>query len=241
MPGKSLILVLMLTFLDLSDQLLRAKAVTGKCYVIAFSPSHNVTLADMSPSDIVSIIHTWTEIYSAHLSPKSPLAKVQPHTSLSQPSHSFAAPSAQYRWMQIFENKGSAMGCSNPHPHGQVWTTTGLPEEPQEELEQLKKYRREHNGKSMLEDYVNLEMKKEERIVFHNGSFLAICPWWMVWPFEVMIISKRHKRALVDLDDAENMDFAEVIAEVTRRYDNLFETSFPYSKLSDFDMLEIES
>lgn len=132
--------------------------------------------------------------------------------------------------MQIFENKGAAMGCSNPHPHGQIWTTTGLPEEAQQELEQLTKYRREHNGSSLLEDYANLEMEKKERIVFQNNTFLVVCPWWAVWPFEVMIISKKHKRALVDFNEQEQIDFAEAIAEVTRRYDNLFETSFPYSK-----------
>lgn len=131
--------------------------------------------------------------------------------------------------MQIFENKGAAMGCSNPHPHGQVWTTTGLPDEPAQELEQLKKYKHEHGGCSLLEDYAKLEMEKEERIVFQNGTFLVVCPWWATWPFEVMIISKKHKRALVDFDDQEKLDFAEAIAEVTRRYDNLFETSFPYS------------
>ena len=132
--------------------------------------------------------------------------------------------------MQIFENKGAAMGCSNPHPHGQVWTTTSLPEEPSLELEQLQNYRREQGGANLLEDYATLEAAKQERVVFENESFLALCPWWAVWPFEVMIVSKQHKRALVDFDDKEREDLAEAIAEVTRRYDNLFETQFPYSK-----------
>jgi UDPglucose--hexose-1-phosphate uridylyltransferase len=132
--------------------------------------------------------------------------------------------------MQIFENKGAAMGCSNPHPHGQIWTTTGLPDEPAQELEQLQKYRREHGGGNLLFDYAKLEMEKKERIVFQNKSFLVVCPWWATWPFEVMIIAKEHKRALVDLNDEEKLEFAEAVAEVTRRYDNLFETSFPYSK-----------
>lgn len=123
------------------------------------------------------------------------------------------------------------MGCSNPHPHGQIWTTTGLPEEPAQELEQMQKYRRENEGRGLLEDYVKVELEKEERIVFQNATFLVVCPWWATWPFEVMIISKAHKRALVDLNDREKMDFAEAIAEVTRRYDNLFETSFPYSMI----------
>jgi UDPglucose--hexose-1-phosphate uridylyltransferase len=132
--------------------------------------------------------------------------------------------------MQIFENKGAAMGCSNPHPHGQIWTTTGTPEEPGLEVAQLQKYRREQGGANMLEDYAALEMEKGERVVFANQAFVAVCPWWATWPFEVMIVARKHRRALVDFDDKEREMLAEVIAEVTRRYDNLFETHFPYSK-----------
>jgi len=132
--------------------------------------------------------------------------------------------------MQIFENKGSAMGCSNPHPHGQIWTTTSLPEEPATELNHLIRYRREQGGVHMLEDYARMESSKGERTVFENHSFWAGCPWWGTWPFEVMVIAKAHKRALVDLFPKEKEDLAEVVAEITRRYDNLFETSFPYSE-----------
>ncbi|KFY62571.1 hypothetical protein V496_04511 [Pseudogymnoascus sp. VKM F-4515 (FW-2607)] len=215
---------------DLSSLLLRAEPVTGKCYVLTFSPQHNLTLADLSPAQILPVVQMWSKIYAAHLSPKSPLYSLQPATSAaSDPDYGVSAPTAQYRWMQIFENKGAAMGCSNPHPHGQVWTTTGTPEEPGQELEQLQKYRCEHGGNNLLADYAKLEMEKKERIVFQNASFLVVCPWWAVWPFETLILAKAHKRALVDLDDAEKVDFAEAIAEVTRRYDNLFETSFPYS------------
>ena len=121
------------------------------------------------------------------------------------------------------------MGCSNPHPHGQIWTTTGLPEEPALELEQLKKYRREQGGMNLLADYAKLEIEKQERVIVENKNFVALCPWWAVWPFEVMIVARQHKRALVDFDDVERRDLAEVLAEVTRRYDNLFETQFPYS------------
>jgi UDPglucose--hexose-1-phosphate uridylyltransferase len=216
---------------DVSNILLRAEPVTGKCYVITFAPSHNLTLADLTPAQILPVIQTWTEIYTAHLSPRSPLATVTFPTTLAPTGGNIAAPNAQYKWMQIFENKGAAMGCSNPHPHGQIWTTTGLPEEPAQELEQLKKWRRERNGSCLLCDYTGVEIKEEKRLVFQNGSFVVECPWWATWPFEVMIMSKAHKRALVDFNDAEKLDFAEAIAEVTRRYDNLFETSFPYSKL----------
>jgi len=121
------------------------------------------------------------------------------------------------------------MGCSNPHPHGQVWTSTGLPEEPALELEQLQKYRREQGGANLLVDYAELEQAQGERIVFENAHFLALCPWWATWPFEIMIVSKQHRRALLDFDEEEQLALAESIAEVTRRYDNLFETQFPYS------------
>lgn len=182
------------------------------------------------------MIEAWTRIYCAHLDPKSPLASLAAPTTV-QPSSSNAdvvVPNAQYRYMQIFENKGAAMGCSNPHPHGQIWTSTGLPEEPELELLNLQKYRAEHGGKSLLEDYASLEAEKQERVVFGNKTFLAVCPWWATWPFEVMIVSRKHKRALVDFDDAERSDLAEVMAEVTRRYDNLFETQFPYSEYPFF-------
>jgi len=132
------------------------------------------------------------------------------------------------------------MGCSNPHPHGQVWCTTGTPEEPALELESLQKYRKEHGGSHMLVDYAKLESEKKERVVFENESFLAVCPWWATWPFEIMIIARTHKRALVDFNDKERQDLAEAIAEVTRRYDNLFETQFPYSMLRSI-FCEIEA
>ena len=220
------------TLIGLSCSLLRAEPVTGKCYVMTFSPSHNLTLADLSPSEILPIIKTWTEIYTAHISPTSPLAKVSAPTHLPPNSHeqtNHIRTKAQYRYMQIFENKGAAMGCSNPHPHGQVWTTTGLPEEPGLELEQLRRYRREQGGMNMLEDYAKLEVEKKERVVFQNKGFLGVCPWWATWPFEVMIVARQHKRALVDFNDDERSELAEAIAEVTKRYDNLFETQFPYS------------
>ena len=215
-----------------SGQLLRAEPVTGKCYVVAFSPSHNITLADMSAEDIAPVVQKWAEMYASYISPSSRLYnKVESHggnlESLDQGDRST---SAEYRYMQIFENKGPAMGCSNPHPHGQVWITTGLPEEPSLELEHLQRYRKEHAGAHMLEDYAKLERKKEERVVFENSVFLVLCPWWAVWPFEVMIVSKAHRRALVDLDRREKEQLAEAISEVTRRYDNLFETHFPYSE-----------
>ena len=214
---------------SLSDLLLQVVPVKGKCYVLTFSAAHNITLADMIPSEIVPIIKTWTAIYIAHLSPKSPLAKLVEDVAPANPHADVRRPKDQYRWMQIFENKGAAMGCSNPHPHGQIWTTTSLPEEPAAELEQLKKFHKEQGGKHMLVEYAKLEKEKAERIVWQNDTFLVVCPWWATWPFEVMILPNKHIRSLVDLSEREQGHLAGAIAEVTRRYDNLFETSFPYS------------
>lgn len=216
---------------DIESRFLKAEPVTGKCYVLTFSSAHNLTLADLPPIEILPVINAWTEIYAAHLSSASPLAKNAPptHVQPATPHISIAKPKEQYRYMQIFENKGAAMGCSNPHPHGQVWTTSTLPEEPAAELEQLRRYRHEHGGSHMLEDYATLESRKQERVVFENEAFLVVCPWWATWPFETMILSRTHKRALVDLSDSDKTLLAEAIAEITRRYDNLFETHFPYS------------
>jgi len=219
----------------LESRLLRAEGTTGKCYVITFSPNHNITLADMPAPTILPVIDTWTKIYTSHIDPHSSLVKAaKPTTLMPSAANGNIVDEAnqQYRYMQIFENKGQAMGCSNPHPHGQVWTTTSLPEEAGLELQHLQQYRREQGGCNMLEDYAKLESEKGERTVFENRSFWAGCPWWGVWPFEIMVVAKEHKRALVDLDQQNKEDLAEVIAEITRRYDNLFETSFPYSELS---------
>ncbi|KAK4126511.1 galactose-1-phosphate uridylyltransferase [Parathielavia appendiculata] len=216
---------------DVASLLLQAQPVTGRCYVLTFSPKHNITLADMAAAEIVPVIQTWTHIYASHLSPTHPLRAQADKTLASIPAipdGEVDFPKAQLRYMQIFENKGAAMGCSNPHPHCQVWTTSTLPEEPGKELAQMAKYRSEH-GRHLLADYAKLEMEKQERVVWQNEGFLVVCPWWAVWPFEVLIIAKRHVRALIDLTDEERLQFAEAMQEVTRRYDNLFETSFPYS------------
>lgn len=216
---------------DLASLLLKADAATGRCYVLTFSAVHNVTLADMKPQEIVPVVDLWTDLYASHVSPTSPLgpaaAAVRQHLSI-VPECQMSQPAQQLRYMTIFENKGAAMGCSNPHPHCQVWTTSGLPEEPGTELSQMSKYRKDH-GRHLLEDYVKLELEKGERVLWHNDSFLVVCPWWAVWPFEVLIIAKRHIRGLVDFTSEERLHFAEAIQEVTRRYDNLFETNFPYS------------
>ncbi|KAL8864814.1 MAG: hypothetical protein Q9174_007210, partial [Haloplaca sp. 1 TL-2023] len=216
---------------SLSTRFLRAESVTGKCYVVTFAPSHNRTLADLAPSEIIPIINTWTDLYTAHLSPSSPLAKPAPSTTSPPSSHTTTPtqPKAQYRYMQIFENKGAAMGCSNPPPHGPIWTTTSLPEEPSLELEQFKIYHREQGGCHMLADYAALESDVQERVVCQNPSFIAVCPWWATWPFETLLIPRQHLRALTDFSSVQKSHFAGILSDVTKRYDNLFETQFPYS------------
>ncbi|KAK3307359.1 galactose-1-phosphate uridylyltransferase [Chaetomium strumarium] len=219
---------------DIASLLLQALPVTGRCYVLTFSPKHHVTLADMTPQEILPIIQAWTRIYASHLSPSHPLSQ-QAQQTLARipvnPDGEVNPPKNQLRYMQIFENKGAAMGCSNPHPHCQVWTTSTLPEEPGKELVQMAKYKAERS-RHLLADYAKLEAEKGERVVWQNDGFLVVCPWWAIWPFEVLIIAKRHVRALVDLTDEERLQFAEAVQEVTRRYDNLFETNFPYSESS---------
>lgn len=219
---------------NLEALLLRAEAATGKCYVVTFAPEHNVTLADMDARDILPVIQAWTRIYATHLDSQSPLYAageqfLADHPALSA-NDTVDKPASQLRYMQIFENKGAAMGCSNPHPHCQIWTTSNMPEEPGKELKQMRQYRRDHGlHRHLLGDYVKLEQLKQERVVLENDTFLVVCPWWAIWPFEVMLLSKRHVRAIVELTDTERRDFAEAIQEVARRYDNLFETNFPYS------------
>ena len=104
-----------------------------------------------------------------------------------------------------------------------------MPEEPGKELAQMTKYRKEHGERHLLGDYVKLELAKEERVVWQNEAFVVVCPWWAIWPFEVLVMPKRHIRSLLDFNDEDRLQFAEAIQEVTRRYDNLFECSFPYS------------
>ena len=214
---------------DLESLLLQAQGVKGVCYVTTVSPKYGVSLADMTPEEILSVVEFWTRIYANHLSRSNPLSGPTDWLDLPVRKEDAPMPKDEYRYMQIFENKGAAMGCSNPHPHCQVWTTSTLPEEPGKELVQMSKYRAEHGGRHLLEDYVKLELEKGERVVWQNDAFVIVCPWWAVWPFEVLILPKRHIRSLVDFKKEERLQFAEAIQEVTRRYDNLFECNFPYS------------
>lgn len=208
---------------DTSSLLLQAEGVKGRCYVITFHPAHNRTLADLSPSETLPVVETWNALYRAHL-PSS-----HPHFAAPPESLGMQLPRDQYTYLQIFENKGAAMGCSNPHPHGQAWCTSGVPEEPALEIENMKKYKKTH-GRGLLSDYVKLELQKGERVFYSNDSWAAMCPWWATWPFEVLVVCRREVRSLPELTLAETAELADVVAQVTKRYDNLFETQFPYSR-----------
>lgn len=189
------------------DDLIKVEGVRGECHVICFSPRHDLTLAEMPVEDIKKVVDIWTDSY------------------LEMKKKEFV------NHVQIFENKGAAMGCSNPHPHGQMWCTERIPEEPSKELIALEDYKKKHNGKCLLCDYAQREMADPERkrTVFENDTFLVVVPFWAVWPFEVMVLPKTHIGSLPELDDKQKTDLADAVRRVTCRYDNLFKTSFPYS------------
>ncbi|CCX12610.1 galactose-1-phosphate uridyl transferase [Pyronema domesticum] len=208
---------------DLSPLLLQAEAVKGRCYVITFSPSHNLTLADLPQASLLSIIETWTALYTSHLPQDHKYFNTSKSAELG-----IVSPKEQYTYLQLFENKGSAMGCSNPHPHGQAWCTSSLPTEISTELHNMREYKEKH-GRGLLVDYVTLELEKRERIVIENSTWVALCPWWAIWPFELLVLPKREVASLPGLTDEEKGDLAQMLSQCTKRYDNLFKTSFPYS------------
>jgi UDPglucose--hexose-1-phosphate uridylyltransferase len=189
---------------ELNDGLFQAKAEKGLCRVICFSPNHNLTVPEMEQADVLEVINVWVNEYKV-LGNKDFINHVQ-----------------------IFENKGSIMGCSNPHPHGQIWAQSSVPVEVAKEQTQLSAYYSKH-GRTLLTDYVKAELEKGERLVYENNSFIAVVPFWATWPFETMIVSKRAVSDITKLTDAEKADFADVYRKLTIRYDNLFEVSFPYS------------
>jgi UDPglucose--hexose-1-phosphate uridylyltransferase len=182
--------------------LLRAESEPGICRVVCFSPRHDLTLPEMSVEGICNVVDVWAE----------------QTVELGQ----------RYRWVQVFENKGEIMGCSNPHPHGQIWAQSTLPNEPAKEERQQRTYFEEH-GSPLLVDYANLEVVQQERIVVESEHWLAVVPYWAVWPFETLLLPRRHVLRLPDLDDAERDALARILKRLLTKYDNLFEVSFPYS------------
>ncbi|MFZ0307307.1 MAG: UDP-glucose--hexose-1-phosphate uridylyltransferase [Candidatus Sulfotelmatobacter sp.] len=193
-----------LTVEDGSKNLLIAKAESGICRVLCFSPRHDLTLAQMAPDEISSVVDVWAEQYRS------------------------LGDLASINHVQIFENRGAMMGCSNSHPHGQIWATQTLPNEPRKEQASLEDYWREHRS-CLLCDYSGLELASGERVVCQNDCFLAVVPFWATWPFETLLLSKRHLTDIDRLDASERAALADILKRLTTRYDNLFQTSFPYS------------
>ena len=184
--------------------LLHAASERGLCRVICFSPRHDWTLPDMPLPDLRRVVDVWA----------------------GQTTELGALDFIHY--VQVFENKGAMMGCSNPHPHCQVWASEHVPTEPAKELHSQSAYLDAH-GTCLLCDYLALELKAGERIILQNEHFVALTPFWAVWPFETMVLARRHMGSLPDLNGAERDTLAEVVKRLTTRYDNLFHTSFPYS------------
>jgi UDPglucose--hexose-1-phosphate uridylyltransferase len=186
------------------DDLLIARGEPGICRVVCFSPRHDLTVAGMELADIRTVVDVWVEQYLE-------LGAIPWINSV-----------------QIFENRGDMMGASNPHPHCQIWSNSTLPNELAREQDSLLAYRARH-GSCLLCDYVAKEAALRERVVCENEEFLAVVPFWAVWPFETLVMSRRHLTAMDQLTDAERTSLAAIMKSLTSRYDRLFDVSFPYS------------
>jgi len=186
------------------DVLLVAEGETGRCRVLCFSPRHDLTLSRMSVPEIVPVIDAWRK-ETIELGELDAI-----------------------NYVQIFENRGAAMGASNPHPHCQIWATHSVPNEALKESKRQDAYLAQ-NGSCLLCDYLALEQRLGERIVCGNDHFVALVPFWAIWPFETMVLATRHIGSFADLTGEETRGLADVLRRLTIRYDNLFETDFPYS------------
>lgn len=186
------------------DRLFRFRPETGRCRVICFTPAHNRTLADLDAAQRCNVVAAWAET----------------HAELA------AAPDTAY--VQIFENKGEMMGCSNPHPHGQVWALRHVPTIPAREEQQQRQYFAAH-GTRLLLDYAELELARGERLVAHNEDWIALVPFWAVWPFETMLLPTRAASSWTALDAPRRASLADLMGVLLRKYDLLFGVSMPYS------------
>ncbi len=191
--------------LDLNNRgLIVAEGESGICRVICFSPRHDLTLSTMPLAAIEEVVRVWTAQFT-ELSAMPEIAHVQ-----------------------IFENRGALMGASNPHPHCQIWATRSLPEAPSRELATQKKHWQEH-GSCLLCDYLALEAAEKKRVVYQNDSFTALVPFWAIWPFEILLMSRRHLASLPELSASERSQLAEILQTITSIYDRVFGVPFPYS------------
>jgi UDPglucose--hexose-1-phosphate uridylyltransferase len=187
-----------------NKDLLRAHTEKGICRVVCFFPRHDLTLPEMSLEQIVEVVDLWTEQYR-ELGEKPYI-----------------------NYVQIFENKGDIMGCSNPHPHGQIWAQATIPVEPAKELLRQTEYHEKHSS-TLLGDYLALEIQLNERVVAENDDFVLLVPFWALWPFETLVISRRPFGRFTDMNENERRSLADIIKRITIKYDNIFNVSFPYS------------
>ncbi|MGD0986580.1 MAG: UDP-glucose--hexose-1-phosphate uridylyltransferase [Candidatus Sulfotelmatobacter sp.] len=184
--------------------LLLSESEAGTCRVVCFSPHHDLTLARMTIAEIVNVVNVWVDQFAE------------------------IGASPEINYVQIFENRGEMMGCSNPHPHGQIWANQTIPNEPRKEQESQGRYLRNY-GACLLCDYLELEAKTGTRMVIKNAHFVALVPFWAVWPYEVLLLSKAHMGDMRSFSPSIRESLADVIKKLTTRYDNLFQTAFPYS------------
>ncbi|KAG8328755.1 hypothetical protein J6590_102344, partial [Homalodisca vitripennis] len=184
------------------NDLFQMAAARGVCRVMCFHPKSNITLPLMSQMEIRAVIDKWVD-------ETAELGK-------------------NHDWVQIFENKGAIMGCSNPHPHCQIWASSFIPNEPRIKDGNLLNYYKKH-GRPLLIDYMEQEIEKEERVVVSNHDWVVVVPFWAVWPYETMVLPKSYVQRFTDLNDNQKQSLADIIKQITTKYDNLFKSSFPYS------------
>nr|CAB3248265.1 galactose-1-phosphate uridylyltransferase-like [Phallusia mammillata] len=185
-----------------TDPLFQMAEASGECKVMCFHPLSNVTLPVMSKSEVLKVIDSWIVLFKEMCT--------------------------KYRWVQIFENKGAIMGCSNPHPHCQIWASSFLPNYPKVADHTQRQYYLKH-GVPMLLDYVMKESKSGQRTVVENDFWLAVVPFWATWPFQTLLIPKRHVKRITELSKQEKEGLVDAMQLLLTKYDNLFQTSFPYS------------
>jgi len=186
------------------DPLFQAVSERGICKVICFSPRHDLSVPNMSPEAVTRVVEVWKNEYENFIA---------------NPDISYA---------QIFENKGAIMGCSNPHPHCQIWASSSLPTIVGQEQENQRRYAEEH-ASPLLVDYLRRELEKEVRIVYENAHFVAVVPFWAIWPFEAMILPRRHVQSIDRFSSEEVQGFADAYRRLTQAYDRVFDCEFPYT------------
>ncbi len=185
-----------------ADPLFARQSVAGQCRVICYSPRHDLSLGQMDRAAIRGVVDLWAA--------------------------QMAELGQQFKWVQIFENKGELMGCSNPHPHGQIWALDALPSEAALEDRHQADYRQQ-TGRVLLVDVVQRELADGARLVLSNEHWAVVVPFWAIWPFETLVLPRRHVARLTDLSDAERDSLADLLKRLLTKYDGLFDTSFPYS------------